>query len=245
MDGQSGDRMLSTFALDEKRVFSMHDLGIDGEADLSRRLRGANGEAILEVIVMGLSSETVHHLGGVAFVLVASLLLLGHARVLRGAWLPALLPALFIGYGAESFLDPWIHGARLPGDYGHEARQHLVQGSALFVAGAIEALAQRGILKATGWRLAVPLGLAILAVFFLVHAQHEVQVDPLVLAVQHRMFAVTLFAAAATRGVAAVSRSESLRWMDGAWLVLLLVFGIELIVYTEGGSATGHLGHGG
>ena len=188
---------------------------------------------------MGLTSEQVHHLGGAAFTLVASLLLLWHLRFLRASWVPFVMPGLLVLYGIESFADRWIHGSQLPSSYEAEGLQHLIQGGVVVVAGTVEALILLGKLHHPGWRAAVPLALGIVGVVFLVHAQHDVNVDPLVLAVQHRMFAVTLFVSGAAKALAE-TRREATRWLNAGWLLPMLVFGLELLMYSEG--TNGHPG---
>ena len=188
---------------------------------------------------MELTSEQVHHVGGAAFTLVAGLLLLWHLRVVRAPWLPLTMPGLLILYGIESFADRWIHGAQLPASYEAEGVQHLLQGGVVAVAGIVEGLILLGRLHHPVWRGAVPLALGIIGAVFLVHAQHDVNVDPLVLAVQHRMFAVTLFVTAAAKALAE-TRREATRWLNAGWLLPMLIFGLELLMYSEGTN-----GHGG
>lgn len=190
---------------------------------------------------MELTSEQVHHVGGAAFTLVAGLLLLWHLRVLQGSWLPLTMPGLLILYGIESFADRWIHGAQLPSSYEAEGLQHLIQGGVVTVAGIIEGLILLGKLRHPVWRGAVPVALGIIGVVFLVHAQHDVNVDPLVLAVQHRIFAVTLFVAGAAKALSE-TRGETTRWLNAGWLLPMLVFGLELLMYSEGSG--GHSGAG-
>ena len=188
---------------------------------------------------MGLTSEQVHHLGGAAFTLVAGLLLLWHLGLLRASWLPFALPGLLVVYGLESFADSWIHGSQLPRSYEAEDVQHLIQGAVVLVAGIVEGLILLGKLDHPVWRGAIPLALGIVGVVFLVHAQHDVNVDPLVLAVQHRMFAVTLFVSGAAKALAE-TRREATRWLNAGWLLPMLVFGLELLMYSEG--TNGHSG---
>jgi hypothetical protein len=192
---------------------------------------------------MSLSSEQVHWLGGAAVLVVAIALLLHDLGVLSARGWTWLLPVLLVLYGLESFMDPWIHGAAAPANYGAESAQHIVQGTAMFGGGVVEGLILLGILKRRVWMLAVPAALLVLAVVFLIHDQHAASVPPLVMEVQHRAFALTLFLAAALRAMLLSSR-PAVNALGTGWLVLFLLFGLELLTYTEGGSGSAqHAGH--
>lgn len=190
---------------------------------------------------MGLTSEQVHWLGGTAFVVVALALILYEVGAWRARALPWLLPLLLVGYGLESFADLWVHGAAAPLDYGAESRQHLLQGAVVTTAGVIEALRLRGRLTHTLWGLAVPLALLVVAAVFWLHAQHDADVSPMLMMVQHRAFAVTLAAAALARALSLV-RTPAVARFSSAWLLALLIFGMQLILYTEQ-TLISHAGH--
>jgi hypothetical protein len=186
---------------------------------------------------MNLSSEQVHWLGGVAVLIVAIGLLLHDLGVLSARGWRWLLPVFLVLYGLESFLDPWIHGTAAPENYGAESSQHIVQGTAMLGGGLVESLVLLGILKQRVWMLAVPISLVVLAVVFLVHEQHTARVPALVLEVQHRAFALTLFLTAVLRAMLLSSR-PAVNALGRGWLVLFLLFGLELLAYTEGGSGS-------
>src|SRR5574343_521377 len=112
---------------------------------------------------MNLSSEEVHWLGGAAFTVVALLLMAKQLWGRRGGVWEALLPLLFIGYGLESFADRWVHGAVVPPDYAQESAQHLWQGAAMLLAGVVQGLVARGLLRHWCWQLAMSFGLGALA----------------------------------------------------------------------------------
>jgi len=188
---------------------------------------------------MELSSEQVHWIGGLAFTAVAVLLLLRSIRRWNGRAWPYLLPALLIGYGLESLVDVWVHGQAVPPGYARESRQHLVQGGGLLLAGIVELLIERRVLRGWGWRLAAPAALGMLAVGFLFHAQHGLSdVAMAMMSAEHRGFAIALFVAAGVRTLDVwlardagidVRRSP----LAHAWLVPLLVFGIQMLAYRE------------
>lgn len=186
---------------------------------------------------MELTSEQVHWLGGAAFVIVIGLLLAHHAGALRHRWVPWLLPTLLVGYGIESGLDWWIHGDARPEHYLPQALQHVMQGSAVLLAGLVEGARLRGRLQAVGWGYVLPAALTIVGVAFWAHSQHGAQVDPTVMMVQHRGFAVALVTAALMRTLEIALLRRGV--FEGAWLAPLLIFGGLLLVYTESDSMTG------
>jgi hypothetical protein len=180
---------------------------------------------------VGLTSEQVHWLGGAYFVLVALALITHAVAPTRLRWAPWLLPALLVGYAAESVLDPLVHGRAIPWNYVAETAQHLVQGAAMLMAGVVEWARLRGRLRGVGWGLATPVALLVLAVVFLLHAQHDAAAPPAVLMVQHRAFAATLGVAALARAAAALAPGAVA--LRAGWLFPLLAFGLQMLAYTE------------
>lgn len=191
---------------------------------------------------MDLTSEQVHWIGGVAFAFTALLLLLGHLDIIKSRGILYALPVLLVGYGIESFVDTWVHGAAAPSNYGAETVQHFVQGSAVLIAGIVEGLLLRGKLRHRLWNLVLPLALVTIAAVFLFHAQHDAGVSPLVMTIQHRVFALTLFVAALTRSLV-VLPDEKARSFSAAWLLPLLLFGLQLLIYTETDPDAAQSGH--
>ncbi|WP_017655339.1 hypothetical protein [Fortiea contorta] len=191
---------------------------------------------------MNLTSEQVHWIGGVAFTIVAVLLILYKTRVIRAGWLSYLLPLLLIGYGVESLIDPLVHGTAKPQNYGAESLQHIIQGTLMLIVGGVEWLRAGGQLKHYGWGLLLPLGLIGVGGVFMFHAQHEANVPPLLLLVQHRIFAITLWITAAAKALAEWPNKNS-QAFSIAWLLPLLLFGLELLVYSEGGNSSTHSIH--
>lgn len=181
---------------------------------------------------MNLTSEQVHHYGGAAFVVVSLLLLLAELGLVQWPWLAYLLPLLLVGYGVESLLDTWIHGSAAPAHYGPETAQHLFQGSAVAVAGIVELLILMGILEHPLWGLFLPAALVVTGAIFFFHAQHDTAAPGLLLVIQHRIFAVTLLVAAAAKAYSLIPGSGTV--MAVAWLLPLLLFGLEMLIYTEG-----------
>ena len=191
---------------------------------------------------MGLTSEQVHWVGGGAFSMVALLLIAKECGVLRGAWPSWLLPILLVGYGVESFADVWVHGAAKPKSYGPESAQHVLQGTAGVLAGVVEALRLNRRLQRPLWGCVLPAALTIIGTVFWFHAQHDADVSPLLLMVQHRAFAVSLFVAAAARALTVWDSPRGSR-LAAAWLLPLFIFGLQMLMYTEQTSGVGHVAH--
>jgi predicted RND superfamily exporter protein len=189
---------------------------------------------------MGLTSEQVHRLGGVAFTLVALLLLARRTQAIDAAWIDWLLPALLVAYGVESFADLWVHGSAVPEGYAAESSQHLVQGTIVLAAGIVEGLLLYGALRHPAWSAVLPLALVAIGVVFALHAQHGAGADAMVMTTQHRAFAIALFVAAAAKALAALP-SPPLKAFETVWLAPLLVFGLLLLTYTE--ASTSHAAH--
>ena len=161
--------------------------------------------------------------------------MLHETRHIKAAWVPYLLPALMIAYGIESFLDAFVHGSALPGNYAQESGEHFVQGGAMLIGGLGEWLRLRGRLRHSAWALLVPGALAVVGAFFWMHTQHDTTIPPIVLHIQHRLFAVALWLAALTRLITTWAPART-AGLASAWLAFLLMFGLELLLYTEGGS---------
>lgn len=186
---------------------------------------------------MELTSEQVHWLGGVAFVVVIGLLIAQHAGLARWRGIPWLLPVLLVGYGIESGLDWWIHGDARPKHYFPQALQHVLQGSAMLIAGLVEGARLRGRLQAAAWGYVLPVALTIVGIAFWAHSQHGAQVDPMVMMIQHRAFAIALVVAALMRTLEIAGRRRGV--LEGAWLAPLLIFGGMLLIYTESDTMAG------
>lgn len=190
---------------------------------------------------MGLTSEQVHRLGGVAFTLVALLLLARRTQTINAAWIEWLLPALLVAYGVESFADLWVHGSAVPEAYAAESRQHLLQGAIVLAAGIVEGMLLYGVLRHPAWSAVLPIALMAVGLVFLLHAPHGASTGARTMVAQHRAFAIALFVAAAAKALAALPLSP-LKVLETAWLVALLVFGLLLLTYTEQASMS-HTAH--
>ncbi|OGW53745.1 MAG: hypothetical protein A2Z46_01870 [Nitrospirae bacterium RBG_19FT_COMBO_55_12] len=196
---------------------------------------------------MNLTSEQVHWIIGGWIAIIACFLILNETRVLAARWVRWLLPVGMLAVGIELIIDPLLHGAAAPGGYEHETAQHFMLGAGLIVVAALEGLREKEVLRHRFWSMVMPTGLIAAGAVFMFHAQHEASVPIIVLIAQHRVYGVTLWLAGLAKALAEI-RSHKTRTFAAGWLVLLLLFGFELLLYTEGGSLFGesfleHSGH--
>ena len=134
-------------------------------------------------------------------------------------------------------LDPLVHGTAAPANYAAETAQHF--GLGLLLIGAAAAEFARAWRRGEGflWRLPLAAAAAIAAVAFWVHAQHDSSAPMILLVTQHRMIAVTL-AVAAVAAMIGFPESRQVRRVP-ALAFLMILLGLQLLVYTEGGSIFG------
>lgn len=185
---------------------------------------------------MNLTSEQVHWVFGAVLFVVPIPLILDELGVLDGRWPSFIVPIALFAIGLALILDPLIHGRAAPAEYSHETGQHLVLGAMALAMGGVEAARALGGLESSVWALVLPLGLVIAGLLFFFHAQHQADVPVLLLAVQHRTIGVILTVAGVTKAVAEMSHAPALR---AGWLLLVLVLGLQLLLYTEGRSLLG------
>lgn len=183
---------------------------------------------------MNLDPILVHEIFGALVLAFAAVMLLREIDVLRARWTDYLPASALLLLGALLFADPWLfHG----GDFGSEGHQHTWQGLFAVVAGALEwwraRRNSRNVLL-----LVIPVTLAGLGVGFLAHEQHA-SGDMLLQTVQHRITGATLLLAALVK-LAANFRRRDGQWARAGWVLILLVFALQLLLYAE---VPGHAGH--
>lgn len=189
---------------------------------------------------MGLTSEQVHWIVGGLVSVFALVLILHQTGALQARPFRYLLGAGITALGIQVLLDPLIHGSAAPEGYGAETAQHMVQGVLILGVGVVELLRAREKLRHSVWRFILPLGLSLVALVFLFHAQHEAEGPTVLLLVQHRILGATLLVAAVAKALGELER-EPARAFAVTWLVVLLLAGLELLLYSEGGTG-GHAG---
>ncbi len=184
---------------------------------------------------MNLDPVLVHQIFGVLITLFAIVTLFREIDVLHQPWADYLPASAFLVLGALLFLDPWLfHG----GDLGREGQQHTWQGIFAVAAGALEAYRARRRSAQVLLALVIPAALAGLGIGFLWHEQHP-SGDMLLQTVQHRLMGATLLLAALVK-LAANLRWRNGQWARAGWALILLVFALQLLLYTEVDVHTGH-----
>jgi len=199
---------------------------------------------------MELTSEQVHWIVGAVITAFAALLLWLETRPASVPWARFVIPSLLLSAGLMLVFDPLLHGAAAPENYGAETAQHIGMGVVLLAIGAIELARAMGKLSAPGWALVLPAVLVGIGLLFVMHAQHDADVPMLLLIAQHRIVGVTLWLIAGALAVAELSTRLRPAFRVAA-LTLMLLFGVEFLLYTEGnllfGSVpthgAGHDGH--
>lgn len=199
---------------------------------------------------MELTSEQVHWIVGAVITAFAVLLLWLETRRAPVPWAQFVIPSLLLGSGGILVFDPLLHGAAAPANYDAETAQHVGMGLVLSAVGMLEMARPSSKLKASAWALVLPAVLAGIGLVFVLHAQHDADVPMLLLVAQHRIVGVTLWLIAGALAVAALSTRLRQAFRVAA-LTLMLLFGVEFLLYTEGnllfGSVpmheTSHAGH--
>ena len=185
---------------------------------------------------MNLDPVVVHQIFGVLIAAFAVVMLLREIGSLGEQWADYLPAAALLFVGALLFADPWLfHG----GDFGVEGHQHTLQGLLAVVAGAIEGYRVRRKSEHLLLLLVIPAVLTALGIGFLRHHQHGTG-DMLLQTVQHRIMGATLLLAAVVK-LAANFRWRDGQWARAGWLLILLAFSLQLLLYAE---VSAHAGHG-
>ena len=186
---------------------------------------------------MNLTSEQVHWIFGGVLLAVTAVLILRDTGRIRARCLDYLVPGLLLAFGIEMLFDPLVHGTSAPANYSAETAQHFALG--LLLIGAAAAEFARTWRRGEGflWRLPLAAAAAIAAVAFWAHAQHDSSAPMILLVTQHRMIAVTLAVSAVAALFGFPEGRESRQPPALAFLMILL--GLQLLVYTEGGSIFG------
>ena len=192
-------------------------------------------------------SEFNHHLAG-AFVLLIGLAELRAALALGMLpWLRFVLPlALFTAgaylivwsdhdawpIGSQSFLETFVTGE-------FETIQHKIYAVFLIGVGAVETLGRMGRIPHAYWRMPLPL-LAILAGIFLFLHSHDDHPAGHMIALHHIAIGTMAVLAGSFKLAGPLSRtsaSEDAAWLgsrwDAAWACLILIMGVQLLIYTE------------
>lgn len=185
---------------------------------------------------MDLTSEQVHWLYGAALSAFGLLLVLHVQGRIGGHWPEYAYGGALLLAGTGLLADRWLHGTGSPAGAGSESAQHLALGLGLVLCagGEIGRVATRRMSRP--WRAPLAVALAAAGLTFLLHAQHAAAVPMLMLVVQHRFIAATLFVLAAAVLLAPVG---TVRLQGLAVPLLALLLGLQFLVYSEGSSLFG------
>lgn len=182
-------------------------------------------------------SEFNHHAAGV-FVLLIGFSELNYALALTTlAWTRLLLPTAMLGAGG--FLLVWSdHEAWPIGSLGFvqtffgtdwEIIQHKVYAVLLLAVGSIELLRRTGRLAPAWWRTPLP-AVAILGGLMLFLHSHGAHPAAHKIAIHHTIMGVLAITAGSCKLVSEISARS--RW-GLAWACLILLIGVQLLVYSE------------
>ena len=191
----------------------------------------------------GITSETMHHLYGGAIFGLSTTLLVEDAGAFHAPSLRYSVPGVVMTAGALLTIDPLLHGAAAPKNYGAETRQHLLLGGMLLAVGSIDLAHEARWLDHWSWGLALPAGMLAASASFFFHAQHGDPAQHELLQTQHRLLGATIAVAAVAKGLSAVpvsdDNSES-RWPElrTAWIVAAGLTGVQLLLYSEGSGSS-------
>ena len=191
---------------------------------------------------MQLSSEQVHWIDGGLIAVFSLALIILETRRRKFQWTKFFVPAGLLILAAGLIFDPLFHGEQAAESFQREIRQHFWLGLILTPAAAVETGLALRLLDGKFWRLILPLALALVGAGFFFHAQHQADAfSALLLTAQHRFMGATLFLCGATKAVGELVAGEN-KEFKLVWLFLLLLFGFELLLYTEGNSIFGQSG---
>jgi hypothetical protein len=181
---------------------------------------------------MGLTTEQLHWLVGAELAALALVLIAHEAGVWRWAALRYALAATLLLFAAEGFLVPMLQRAVSHEPFDLATKQHLVLAALCLLVGVAEWLRAAGRLPGARWRAALPSGMFATAALFVFHAQHHSDAPPTLLTVQHRILGASLAVGAMAKTAGELPHAGARR-LGVAWLVPLLLAGIELLLYTE------------
>lgn len=184
---------------------------------------------------MNFSSEQVHWIYGALISIVSVALIVINVRPYSSTRAQQLIVTTIFLLAFGLLIDPLIHGNRLPANYSLEMQQHNFLGVLLIGLGITEFLNLKKIINSSLWNLLLPLSLLTAGIIFFFHAQHDSNVPMLLLMTQHRIYGITLIIAGICKLLSFKSSSFAI-----SWLICLLIFGFELLLYTEGSMLIQH-----
>lgn len=185
-------------------------------------------------------SEFNHHMAGVFVLLIGLSELRGGLGVAMLAWSRFLLPFAMLGAGGFLMIwsdhDAWPIGSLsfaqtfFSDDY--ETVQHKVYAILLLGVGAIEFLRRTRKVTHMAWGMPLPVFALIGGVMLFLHS-HGTHPSAHKIAIHHAVMGTTALLAGTCKIIAGAKRQEGHSPWGIAWAVLVLLIGVELLVYTE------------
>jgi putative copper resistance protein D len=185
-------------------------------------------------------SERNHHLAGVFVLLIGLSELREGLGVSMLAWSRFLLPLAMLGAGG--FLLIWSDHEAWPIGYKSfaetyfsddwETVQHKLYAILLLSVGTIELLRRTDKVKHMAWGLPLPVFALIGGVMLFLHS-HGAHPSAHKIAIHHAVMGTTALVAGLCKIIAGVKKQEGRSPWALAWASLVLLIGVELLVYTE------------
>ena len=185
-------------------------------------------------------SEFNHHLAGVFVLLIGLSELRGGLGVAMLAWSRFLLPLAMLGAGG--FLMIWSDHEAWPIGYKSfaetyfsddwETIQHKLYAILLLGVGAIEFLRRVGRIGRMVWGMPLPVFALIGGVMLFLHS-HGTHPSAHKIAIHHAVMGTTALVAGLCKITAGIKRQKGRSPWGIAWAVLVLLIGVELLLYTE------------
>ncbi len=185
-------------------------------------------------------SEFNHHLAGVFVLLIGLSELRGGLGVTMLAWSRFLLPFAMLGAGGFLMIwsdhDAWPIGSLsfaqtfFSDDY--ETVQHKLYAILPLGVGAIEFLRRTGKVTHMAWGMPLPVFALVGGVMLFLHS-HGTHPAAHKIAIHHAVMGTTALVAGLCKVTAGVKRQEGRSPWGLTWAALVLLIGVELLLYTE------------
>ena len=185
-------------------------------------------------------SEFNHHLAGVFVLLIGLSELRGALGVVMLAWSRFLLPLAMLGAGGFLMIwsdhDAWPIGSLsfaqtvFSGDF--ETVQHKLYAVLLLSVGTIEMLRRTEKVKHMAWGMPLPVFALIGGVMLFLHS-HGTHPSAHTIAIHHTVMGTTALVAGLCKIIAGTKPQTGRSPWALAWSVLVLLIGVELLLYTE------------
>ena len=185
-------------------------------------------------------SEFNHHVAGVFVLLIGLSELCGALGVAMLVWSRFLLPIAMLGAGGYLMIwsdhDAWPIGSLsfaqtfFSDDF--ETVQHKLYAILLLSVGTIELLRRMDKVGHTAWGMPLPVFALIGGVMLFLHS-HGTHPSAHKIAIHHAVMGTTALLAGTCKITAGTKRQEGRSPWSLAWAVLVLLIGVELLVYSE------------